>query len=161
MNGTLALAVASTSGSTTTPQCLTIRDAAGTILLAEDISGGLARPWGDIPMYPAKSTSWLTTASASYEVLWRGVTDARNPQVAVSGWAVAAAGSAGNVRVKANGVLLGSAVAVTTSAAQWTIGPLPHGVATGTDLTVEIEAQLTSGAGPISIGQHHTRGQQT
>ncbi|MFD9124363.1 hypothetical protein [Kitasatospora sp. NPDC059571] len=160
-DGTLALSVSSTSGSTSDPQGLVIRDARGNVLVAEDVSGGLARPWGDIPMYPAKSTNWLTTTNASYEVLWRGVVDARNPKLAVSGWAVAAASSGGNVRVKVNGTVLGSPVAVTTTSSQWTIGPLAHGVAIGSDLTVEIEAQLTSGAGPVSIGVHHARGQQT
>lgn len=160
-DGSLALSVSSTSGSTADPQCLVIRDAKGNPLVAEDIAGGLARPWGDIPMYAAKSGSWLTTTSASYEVLWRGVVDARNPKLAVSGWSLAGAGSAGNVRVKANGTVIGSASAVTTSTQQWTIGPLAHGVAIGSDLTVEIEAQLTSGAGPVSIGVHHVRGQQT
>jgi hypothetical protein len=144
------------------PQGFLIRDAAGNALIFEDPGGqGLARPFFDVPMYAAKSGNMLTTTSASYEVLWRGTVDTRNPRLTASGWLLAGAGSTGNVRIKANGSVIGSAVAATTSLTQWTIGPLAHSVAINSDLTVEIEAQLTGGAGPITVGTHHVRTEQT
>lgn len=143
------------------PQGLLIRDSHGNVLISEDtVTGGFGRPYSDIPMYPARSGDMLQTTSAAYEVLWRGIVDTRNPRLAVSGWALAAAATTGNVRVKANGTVIGSAVAVTTTLTQWTVGPLLHNVAIGTDMTVEVEAQMTGGTGPVRIGVHHARGEQ-
>jgi hypothetical protein len=142
-------------------QGLSLADAAGDMLVSEDAAGGFERPWFDIPLYAARSTDMLQTTSATYEVLWHGVVDTRNPRLTVAGWAVAASATTGNVRVKANGVVIGAAVAVSTTLTEWTVGPLPHGVPTGTDLTVEIEGQMTSGAGPVRIGIDHARTEQS
>jgi hypothetical protein len=143
------------------PQGLLVRDAAGNTLILEDPAGqGLARPYFDVPMYPAKSGNMLTTTSAAYEILWRGYADTRNPRLAASGWILAGAGSTGNLRVKVNGTQIGSTVVATTSLAQWTVGPIAHGAAINTDMTVDIEAQLTGGSGPITVGIHHVRGEQ-
>lgn len=159
-DGSLALGIFTTDSHA---QHLTLYDAHGNTILAEDvITGGLARPWLDIPMYPARYSDFLQTTSAVYATLWRGEVSCINPKLTVSGWFWTPPGSAGNVQVLASGVPIGSPLAVSTgSVSQWTIGPALHGVSIGSPLIVEIQAELTSGAGPVYVGVHHVRGEQT
>jgi len=159
-DGSLAFSIYTTDAN---PQGLAIHDAHGNTIFAEDvITGGLARPWLDIPMYPARQTNFLQTTSAAYETLWRGEVSCINPTLTVSGWSWTPPGSAGNLQVLANSATVGSPVAVPTGGVtQWTIGPALHGASIGSTLTVEIQAQLTSGPGPVYVGVHHVRGEQT
>ena len=161
-DGTAALSVAAVTSHPGDPQGIVVRDARGTVLLAEDVTaGGLARPWLNIPMYPARSADLRQSTSGTYETVWRGVTDIHNPRLTVSGWSVTAGGTTGNVQVLVNGALFGAPVAVSTSLTQFTVGPLTHGLPIGSDVTVEIQAQMTSGAGPVSVGVDHVRGEQS
>ncbi|WP_175409936.1 hypothetical protein [Streptomyces sp. TRM64462] len=143
-------------------QALTIWDRFGKIVVADDtVTGGLARPYVPIPLYPAPTP---VTSTVWTRVLQGGMY-LQHPRLAVGLWVQADADTTVEARVRylaADGstLQLGETATATGSAFTQLI-VAPHGQPTFSWSNLYIEGRRTSGTGSAAVGALFAEGRQS
>ncbi|MER5862357.1 hypothetical protein [Kitasatospora sp. NPDC002040] len=158
-DASLAFSISGSSGAT---QWVGIWDRLGHLAVSDDtVTGGLARPYVPIPLYPAP----LPITSASWTRVLQGGMYLQHPRIAVGVWVSAAAATTVEARVmylNSDGVSvqLGSTVTVAAQAVtQQVIGF--HGQPPFTWSNLYVEARRTVGTGAASAGVLFAEGRQS
>jgi hypothetical protein len=138
-----------------------LHDYLGNTILADDVqTGGLARPYLEHPMYPAQTSSWQATSSASFVDLWMGESEFQHPKL---DWAIGVsdAGASGQVRITVDGTQVGPTFNYTAGSPTYFAGRAAHGATLNNSHLLRIQALKTSGAGTIVCAPLHLRGVQS
>ncbi|MFI8255680.1 hypothetical protein [Streptomyces filamentosus] len=153
----------STTGPGGSKPVLRVNDAYGHEIVSDDvITGGLARPW--LPMLPPQNmatASWPATTSTAWTTVAQSQNPLWQPKLRLRLLTRVSSGAAGQVRVLVGGVPFGPAVAAG--------GVFDHTAAVttdmqtdfGKDLTVEVQALVTSASGTVYAQTVLMHGRQT
>lgn len=161
--GQRAISMYNGDGTATSAQPLRIYDIAERELISDDVgTGGLARPWLTmLPPQDSTATRWpqttattMTTIAMSYNVVWQ-------PKMRLLMNTRASSGATGSVQVLVNGVQWGSVVSAGSDFDS--TGPVASDFAAvyGTQLKVEVQAQVTSASGTVYANPILMYGRQT
>lgn len=147
-------------------QFLATYDRGQRIVFSDDTSSGEghARPWIPLPIPQSTDVSkWPTTSATSWGTLAESFAVFQQPKVFWNATAIADAGTTAQVRLSINnGAILGPVHTVTggtTTFMQDTI-TLPAGFY-GSTWAVDVQAQVTGGAGAVHVQTWELYGQQT
>ncbi|GAA4905320.1 hypothetical protein ACFPM3_30240 [Streptomyces coeruleoprunus] len=143
-------------------QALTLWDRFGRIVVADDtVSGGLARPYVPVPLYPAPAP----VTSSTWTRVLQGGTYLQHPRLAVGLWVQADAGTTVEARVRylaADGstVQLGDVVTATGTAFTQNV-VAAHGQPTFSWSNLFVEGRRTAGTGAAAVGVLFAEGRQS
>lgn len=135
-------------------QFFAVYDRSGNVVVSDDTDSGqgLGRPYLPLPLYAARFTADpQACTSGTWETLWQGSVYKQHPRMLVQASVGADVGSAGEVRVMVGGVQLGATAPVTSTPAGVNFGPAAVAGAYSSSLTVQLQAQRTSGAGVVRV----------
>ncbi|WP_327401953.1 hypothetical protein OG194_18585 [Streptomyces sp. NBC_01288] len=161
--GQLAMSMYNGDGTATSLQPLRLYDKAEREILSDDIStGGLARPWLNmLPPQDTSTTRWpqttstsMTTIAMSYNIAWQ-------PKMRLVMNTRAGSGATGSVQVLVNGAQWGSTVSAGTDFVYEALISSDFGSVYGTQLKVEVQAQVTSASGTVYANPILMYGRQT
>ncbi|WP_405991491.1 hypothetical protein [Streptomyces sp. NBC_00986] len=161
--GQLAISMYNGDGTATSLQPLRLYDRAEREILSDDIStGGLARPWLNmLPPQDTSTTRWpqttstsMTTIAMSYNIAWQ-------PKMRLVMNTRASSGATGSVQVLVNGAQWGSTVSAGTDFVYEALISSDFGSVYGTQLKVEVQAQVTSASGTVYANPILMYGRQT
>ncbi|WP_405843119.1 hypothetical protein [Streptomyces sp. NBC_01518] len=161
--GQLAMSMYNGDGTATSLQPLRLYDKAEREILSDDIStGGLARPWLNmLPPQDTSTTRWpqttstsMTTIAMSYNIAWQ-------PKMRLVMNTRASSGATGSVQVLVNGAQWGSTVSAGTDFIYEALISADFGTVYGTQLKVEVQAQVTSASGTVYANPILMYGRQT
>lgn len=161
--GQLAMSMYNGDGTATSLQPLRLYDKAEREILSDDIStGGLARPWLNmLPPQDTSTTRWpqttstsMTTIAMSYNIAWQ-------PKMRLVMNTRASSGATGSVQVLVNGAQWGSTVSAGTDFIYEALISSDFGTVYGTQLKVEVQAQVTSASGTVYANPILMYGRQT
>ena len=161
--GQLAMSMYNGDGTATSLQPLRLYDKAEREILSDDIStGGLARPWLNmLPPQDTSTTRWpqttstsMTTIAMSYNIAWQ-------PKMRLVMNTRASSGATGSVQVLVNGAQWGSTVTAGTDFIYEALISADFGTVYGTQLKVEVQAQVTSASGTVYANPILMYGRQT
>ena len=161
--GQLAMSMYNGDGTATSLQPLRLYDKAEREILSDDIStGGLARPWLNmLPPQDTSTTRWpqttstsMTTIAMSYNIAWQ-------PKMRLVMNTRASSGATGSVQVLVNGAQWGSTVSAGTDFIYEALISSDFGSVYGTQLKVEVQAQVTSASGTVYANPILMYGRQT
>ncbi|MFG2376094.1 hypothetical protein ACGFY9_32040 [Streptomyces sp. NPDC048504] len=161
--GQLAMSMYNGDGTATSLQPLRLYDKAEREILSDDIStGGLARPWLNmLPPQDTNTTRWpqttstsMTTIAMSYNIAWQ-------PKMRLVMNTRASSGATGSVQVLVNGAQWGSTVSAGTDFIYEALISSDFGSVYGTQLKVEVQAQVTSTSGTVYANPILMYGRQT
>jgi len=161
--GQLALSMYNGDGTANSLQPLRLYDKAEREIVSDDIStGGLARPWLNmLPPQDANTTRWpqttsttMTTIAMSYNIVWQ-------PKMRLVMNTRASSGATGSVQVLVNGAQWGSTVAAGSDFIYEALVSSDFGSVYGTQLKVEVQAQVTSASGTVYANPILMYGRQT
>ena len=161
--GQLAISMYNGDGTATSLQPLRLYDKAEREIVSDDIgNGGLARPWlnmlppqdSNMTRWPQTSLTTMTTIAMSYNVVWQ-------PKMRLVMNTRASSGATGSVQVLVNGVQWGSTVAAGTDFIYEALISSDFGSVYGTQLKVEVQAQVTSASGTVYANPILMYGRQT
>ncbi|MBK3576816.1 hypothetical protein JHN63_24015 [Streptomyces sp. MBT65] len=161
--GQLAISMYNGDGTATSLQPLRLYDKAEREIVSDDIgTGGLARPWLNmLPPQDTNTTRWpqtslttMTTIAMSYNVVWQ-------PKMRLVMNTRASSGATGSVQVLVNGAQWGSTVAAGTDFVYEALISSDFGSVYGTQLKVEVQAQVTSASGTVYANPILMYGRQT
>ncbi|MFF9341653.1 MULTISPECIES: hypothetical protein [unclassified Streptomyces] len=164
-NGPVSLvAQLTTSGPGGTKPVLRFNDAYGHEVLSDDIvTGGIARPW--LPLLPPQdivnTSNWAsTTATAAWTTVATSTNQIWQPKMRLR--MLTRVTGTGIVRVMVNGAVFGAAEHPAGTTFDHT-NLVTTAMATdfGKDLTVEIQARVTSASGTVSVQPVLMHGRQT
>lgn len=146
-------------------QALSWLDRDGNTVLADDTDGGqgIARPWlsGGFTRTRYADMTVATTATA-WETLWDQRVTKQQPRLEVAYRATMDTdATAGETRVLVNGVQLGATAAEAFQVATHYIGPAAVAGDHMSELVVEIQARVTSGAAAVRVEPLFWKGQQS
>lgn len=134
-------------------QYLGIYDRTGNAIFTDDtVSGlGIGRPYMPSVGYPVQPRHWPSTASGTWEPLYRARYAKQNPRLIVQAWGCTdTAGTTGEIRIMVDGVQLGATQAVSSGVvAEFVFGPTVMAGTFGQYLNVELQAQRTAGTGNV------------
>ncbi|MFD6248910.1 hypothetical protein [Streptomyces roseolus] len=153
----------STSGPGGTKPVLRANDAYGHEILSDDVlTGGLARPW--LPMLPPQdlaSVNWPSTTATAWTTVAQSQNPIWQPKMRLRMLTRVSSGATGQVRVVAGGVQFGPTV--TAGAVFDHTGAVTADMQAdfGKDLTVEIQATVTSASGTVYAKPVLMHGRQT
>lgn len=140
-------------------------DRTGHVIISDDTDSGqgLARPYLSGVGYPAQPRHWPSTASGSYEVLYRARYAKQHPRLCVQAWGTTdTAGTTGQMQVMVNGVQLGATQSLnSTSVTEFVFGPTAVDGTFGQYLNVELQAQRTAGTGNVQCCFSLVEGRQS
>lgn len=145
-------------------QFLAMWDRTGSIIISDDTDSGqgLARPYVPLDFYPARTQDWPVTTSGTFETMYRAKGPKQHPRLTVRAWGVNdTVGATGEMRLLVNGSPWG---AVETTVFGSVSEKLWTGTVTGTHMSnvvVEIQARLASGAGSVQVGASQIHGIQS
>ncbi|MFE6228775.1 hypothetical protein [Streptomyces sp. NPDC057854] len=152
-----------TSGPGGTKPVLRVNDAYGHEILSDDIlTGGLARPW--LPMLPPQDlapANWPATTATSWTTIAQSQNPLWQPKMRLRMLTRVSSGATGQVRVLVGGAPFGPTVAAGTvfdHTAAVTTDPQAD---FGKDLTVEVQAVVTSASGTVYAQPVLMHGRQT
>lgn len=129
-------------------QRVTISDSGGADLLREDDGGlGAAWPLAPVPFAGISWPTWDSNSSASFTSVASAFSLKSSPQLLVTVRAICDGSAAGEVRLVCNGVQLGAAGVPNLSMTTATFGPSTPDGAIGSDLDLQVDTRVTSGAG--------------
>ncbi|MFD8010314.1 hypothetical protein [Streptomyces sp. NPDC058955] len=152
-----------TSGPGGTKPVLRFNDAYGHEVLSDDIlSGGLARPW--LPMLPPQdmaSANWPATASTAWATIAQSQNPVWQPKMRLRMFTRASSGATGQIRVMVGGAQFGPTVAAGSVFDHTGVVTADMQADFGKDLTVEIQAQVTSASGTVYAKPVLMHGRQT
>ncbi|MFG2330583.1 hypothetical protein ACGFMM_13220 [Streptomyces sp. NPDC048604] len=143
-------------------QFLSVWDRFGSIVVADDTqTGGLARPYVPIPMYPSPTP----VTSASWTRVLQGGMYLQHPRLAVGVWVQADTGTTVEARVRylaADGstVQLGGDVSATGQSFTEAL-VAPHGQPTFSWSNLFVEGRRVSGTGAAAVGVLFAEGRQS
>ncbi|MEU2547450.1 hypothetical protein ABZ618_18805 [Streptomyces roseolus] len=153
----------STSGPGGTKPVLRANDAYGHEILSDDIlTGGLARPW--LPMLPPQdivnTSNWASTTSTGWVTVATSLNQIWQPKMRLR--MLTRVTGTGVVRVLVNGAVFGAAEHPAGTAFDHTAA-VTTAMTTdfGKDLTVEVQAKVTSASGTVSVQPILMHGRQT
>ncbi|MFI8371480.1 hypothetical protein [Streptomyces sp. NPDC085466] len=153
----------STSGPGGSKPVLRVNDAYGHEVLSDDIlTGGLARPW--LPMLPPQdlaSVNWPATTATAWTTIAQSQNPLWQPKMRLRMLTRFSSGAAGQVRVLVNGAAFGSAVAAGAVFDHTAAVTANMQADFGKDLTVEIQAIVTSASGTVYAKPVLMHGRQT
>ncbi|WP_329255855.1 hypothetical protein OG223_31415 [Streptomyces sp. NBC_01478] len=161
--GQLALSMYNGDGTAGSLQPLRLYDKAEREIVSDDINtGGLARPWlnmlppqdSNTARWPQTSLTTMTTIAMSYNVVWQ-------PKMRLVMNTRASSGATGSVQVLVNGAQWGSTVAAGTDFIYEAPISSDFGSVYGTQLKVEVQAQVTSASGTVYANPILMYGRQT
>lgn len=161
--GQLAISMYNGDGTATSLQPLRLYDKAEREILSDDINtGGLARPWLNmLPPQDTSTTRWpqttstaMTTIAMSYNIAWQ-------PKMRLVMNTRASSGATGSVQVLVNGAQWGSTVSAGTDFIYEALISSDFGSVYGTQLKVEVQAQVTSASGTVYANPILMYGRQT
>ncbi|WP_406123243.1 hypothetical protein [Streptomyces sp. NBC_00989] len=161
--GKLALSMYNGDGTADSLQPLRFYDKAEREIVSDDINtGGLARPWLNmLPPQDTTMTRWpqttstaMTTIAMSYNIAWQ-------PKMRLVMNTRASSGATGSVQVLVNGAQWGSTVSAGTDFTYEALISSDFGSVYGTQLKVEIQAQVTSASGTVYANPILMYGRQT
>jgi hypothetical protein len=161
--GQLAISMYNGDGTATSLQPLRLYDKAEREIVSDDIgNGGLARPWlnmlppqdSNMTRWPQTSLTTMTTIAMSYNVVWQ-------PKMRLVMNTRASSGATGSVQVLVNGAQWGSTVAAGTDFIYEALISSDFGSVYGTQLKVEVQAQVTSASGTVYANPILMYGRQT
>ncbi|MCX5176704.1 hypothetical protein [Streptomyces virginiae] len=101
---------------------------------------------GMLPPLNSDQATWPQTMSASYVTISSSSHVAKGPQLRLTLTTAVGSGTTGNIRVMINGVQWGP----TTAAGTPFDYTGPHGIASGAEYTLAVEAQRTGGANSVA-----------
>jgi hypothetical protein len=162
-----SLAVSMYAGTGVQPQTVGLWDDAGNALWTDDgVAGqGIGRPYLSFPVAPFNSALWPATSASSWAKLIIAAPPKQHPKVVFKGAAVTPAGVTGQLRLwDANtGTQVGSTVTVAGQPAgvNWQIGPDVLSGAHMDTMQLELQGQITAGAGSISATVYAAYGCQS
>lgn len=163
--GSLALSVYSGTGST--PQTVGLYDDQSNALWTDDgLAGeGIGRPYLSFPMVPWKASLWGSTSAGSWTTIAVGGPPKQQPKVFLMGAVDVPSDVTAQLRLwdSVNGVQIGSTVTVSSapSGVSWTIGPAAV-LGNHLDLLgLQLQAQITAGAGTVQAVVYTAYGQQS
>lgn len=140
---------------------MAFHDFLGNQIFADDVqTGGLARPYLEMPCYLANTSSWPSTTSASFTSLWFTEPELQHPKIDFS-ISITDNGASGQVRLLLDGSPLGSTFNYTAGSPTFYQGRLAHGATLNNLHKFEIQALRSSGAGAIFVQPYHIRGVQS
>lgn len=161
--GQLAMSMYNGDGTATSLQPLRLYDKAEREIVSDDIgTGGLARPWLNmLPPQDTNTTRWpqttstsMTTIAMSYNIAWQ-------PKMRLVMNTRASSGATGSVQVLVNGAQWGSTVSAGTDFIYEALISSDFGSVYGTQLKVEVQAQVTSTSGTVYANPILMYGRQT
>lgn len=161
--GQLAMSMYNGDGTADSLQPFRLYDKAEREILSDDIStGGLARPWLNmLPPQDTSTTRWpqttstsMTTIAMSYNIAWQ-------PKMRLVMNTRASSGATGSVQVLVNGAQWGSTVSAGTDFIYEALISSDFGTVYGTQLKVEVQAQVTSASGTVYANPILMYGRQT
>ncbi|GAA3072594.1 hypothetical protein GCM10017562_45060 [Streptomyces roseofulvus] len=153
-----------TSGPGGTKPVLRFNDAYGHEILSDDIlSGGLARPW--LPMLPPQDMASANWPATSVTTAWTTIAQSQNPiwqpKMRLRMFTRVSSGATGQIRVMVGGVQFGATVAAGTVFDHTGVVTDDMQADFGKDVTVEIQAQVTSASGTVYAKPVLMHGRQT
>ncbi|MFD9715527.1 hypothetical protein [Streptomyces sp. NPDC059076] len=143
-------------------QAVNIRDRFNRIVLADDTqSGGLARPYIPIPLYPSP----IRITSTTWTRVLQGGMYLQHPRIAVGVWIQADANTTVEARVHyltANdtAVEIGDSIGVSGGSHAQEVSA-PHGQAPYTWSNLQIEGRVVTGTGGGAVGVLYAEGRQS
>lgn len=164
--GSLVASLASNNPGTAI-QTFGLWDNAGNTLWTDDAQAGqgIARPYLSFPMVPWTSNLWASTSAGTWTTLLVGGPPKQQPKVFLEGAINVPNGVTAQLRLwdAINNVQIGSTVTVSSapSGATWTIGPAAIGGGHLGLLGLQIQAQITAGAGTVQVTCYTSYGQQS
>lgn len=125
----------------------TLADVNGGDLVRADPAGGAAWPLAPVPFAGLSWPTWDSNDTATFASVAMGFSLKSSPQLVVTARAICDGSAAGEVRFVCNGVVLGTASVPNLSMTTVTFGPYTPAGAIGSDLNVQVDTRVTSGAG--------------
>ncbi|MFD4372516.1 hypothetical protein [Streptomyces sp. NPDC058486] len=152
-----------TSGPGGTKPVLRVNDAYGHEILSDDIlTGGLARPWLPmLPPQPLASAQWASTTSTAWSAVAQSQNPIWQPKLRLRMLTRASSGAAGQVRVLVGGVAFGPTVAAGAVFDHTDVVTADMQADFGKDVTVEIQAIVSSASGTVYAQPVLMYGRQT
>ncbi|MBS2962591.1 hypothetical protein KGA66_06000 [Actinocrinis puniceicyclus] len=163
--GQLAFSVYSPLGAP--PQTAGLYDAAGNTLWTDDgvAAQGIGRPYLSFPWAPDAASLWPSTAAGAWTNLLVAQVPKQQPRLLVAGAATTPSGVTGQLRLwdYVNGVQIGSTVTVSSApgGATWAIGPAAIGGNHLDTLQLQLQGQITGGAGALAATVYTSYGLQS
>lgn len=145
-------------------QFFALWDRSSNIVLSDDADSGqgIARPYVPGSFYRSRYSDWVGTTMTTFETMFRARIPKQHPRLRVRLWASNdTTGATGEVRVVVNGTQFGPTIATTFSIAETLVGPLVVAGTHMTDLVVEIQARLVTGAGAVRVEPSQLQGEQS
>lgn len=128
-------------------------DTAGHTLFSDDgaAGAGIARPWLSMPTVPVAATSIPTTTGATFlSVYSTGFILKQQPNIELQSLLYSTGGGVGEARYTANGVQIGSTMAINNGDFAWTsLASLTPPQDQGTYVRIELQVRRTNGAGAV------------
>ncbi|MFF1507788.1 hypothetical protein [Streptomyces sp. NPDC058326] len=139
------------SGPDSSKPVLRIHDAYGHEIISDDVvTGGLARPW--LPMLPPQSLAlaqWPSTTATAWTTIARSVNPIWQPRMRLYAYTKASGGATGQVRVLVDGAAFGQPVAAGSTFDHTALVTTDMQGRFGQNMSVEIQAMVTSASGTV------------
>ncbi|GHJ93061.1 hypothetical protein SNE510_25800 [Streptomyces sp. NE5-10] len=153
----------STSGPGGNKPVLRVNDAYGHEVLSDDIlTGGLARPW--LPMLPPQdlaSVNWPATTATAWTTVAQSQNPIWQPKMRLRMLTRVSSGATGQIRVMVGGAQFGPTVAAGAVFDHTAAVTADMQADFGKDLTVEVQAIVTSASGTVYAKPVLMHGRQT
>jgi len=149
------------------PQTLGLYDAAGNALWTDDAAAGqgIGRPYISFPMAPMPSALWPSTTAGAWTNLLVGAPPKQQPTLYMAGFASTPTGVTGQLRLfeATSGTQVGATVTIASQPAgtNWSIGPAAAPGNHLDTLQLELQGQITGGAGAIAATVYAAFGRQS